>query len=59
MNVQLSKDRASAVKAYLVGKGISEDKMSTNGYGPDKPTDTNDTAAGRANNRRVEFNLAK
>jgi outer membrane protein OmpA-like peptidoglycan-associated protein len=59
MNVQLSKDRASAVKAYLVEKGISEDRMSTNGYGPDKPTDTNDTAEGRANNRRVEFNLAK
>lgn len=56
-NVQLSKDRASAVKAYLVKKGISADRMTSNGFGPDKPMDTNDTSAGRANNRRVEFTV--
>ena len=31
--------------------------MTTNGFGPDKPMDTNDTAAGRAKNRRVEFSI--
>lgn len=55
MNVQLSKDRALAVKKYLSSKGIADDRMSTNGFGPDKPMDTNDTAEGRAKNRRVEF----
>ena len=56
-NVKLSQERAAAVKSYLVSKGISADRMETNGFGPDKPMDTNDTPAGRANNRRVEFSL--
>ena len=55
LNVKLSKDRAASVKAYLVNKGIASDRMTTNGFGPDKPMDTNDTKEGRANNRRVEF----
>lgn len=57
LNVKLSKERAASVKAYLVSKGISADRMTSNGYGPDKPMDTNDTPAGRANNRRVEFTV--
>ncbi|MGB1039831.1 MAG: OmpA family protein [Flavobacteriales bacterium] len=57
LNVKLSKDRAASVKSYLVSKGVSTDRMTTNGFGPDKPMDTNDTAAGRANNRRVEFTV--
>ncbi|MDB4089539.1 OmpA family protein [Flavobacteriales bacterium] len=40
-NVLLSKNRALAVKSYLSQKGIADDRMSTNGFGPDKPMDTN------------------
>jgi OOP family OmpA-OmpF porin len=54
-NVRLSQTRADSVKGYLVGKGISSDRMEAKGYGPDQPIDTNKTAAGRERNRRVEF----
>jgi OOP family OmpA-OmpF porin len=54
-NVSLSQRRADAVKAYLVGKGIDADRLETKGYGPDEPVATNDTAEGRAQNRRVEL----
>lgn len=56
-NMQLSKERADAVKTYLAGMGIEESRMQTVGHGPDKPIDTNDTKAGRANNRRIEFRM--
>src|SRR5690606_27946223 len=55
MNMKLSKDRAAAVKSYLTGQGVQADRLTSEGYGPDKPIDTNDTAEGRAKNRRVEF----
>ena len=58
-NVRLAQARADAVKAYLVGKGIGSDRMEAKGYGPDKPIDTNRTAAGRERNRRVEFMITK
>jgi OOP family OmpA-OmpF porin len=54
-NLDLSKRRADAVKKYLVDNGIDESRIETAGHGPDKPVDTNDTKAGRANNRRIEF----
>lgn len=54
-NMKLSKDRAAAVKSYLTGQGVQADRLTSEGYGPDKPIDTNDTAEGRAKNRRVEF----
>lgn len=54
-NMSLSQRRADAVKAYLISKGISAERMTTRGYGPDRPVATNATAAGRAENRRVEF----
>ena len=56
-NQKLSERRADSVKAYLVGKGIPEDKISTKGYGKDKPFASNATAAGMAQNRRVEIDL--
>ena len=56
-NLKLSQMRADAVKKYLVGKGIAEARLVAKGYGPDKPIDDNNTAAGRAKNRRVEFTL--
>jgi outer membrane protein OmpA-like peptidoglycan-associated protein len=58
-NLRLSQSRADSVKAYLVGKGISSDRMESKGYGPDQPIDNNKTAAGRERNRRVEFMITQ
>lgn len=55
MNVRLSQARAEAVKKYLVGKGIAETRLEAQGFGPDRPVADNGTAAGREQNRRVEF----
>ena len=54
-NVRLSQQRADAVKAALVNRGIDASRLSTKGFGASKPMDTNGTAEGKANNRRVEF----
>jgi outer membrane protein OmpA-like peptidoglycan-associated protein len=54
-NVKLSQGRADAVKAWLVAKGVAASRISTKGYGPDKPVALNVTAEGRAKNRRIEF----
>ncbi|HEV2577056.1 MAG TPA: OmpA family protein [Acidobacteriaceae bacterium] len=54
-NQALSQERAEAVKAQLVSMGISEDRLTTKGYGDTKPMASNDTPDGKANNRRVEF----
>lgn len=54
-NLELSQQRAAAVKDQLVKMGISEDRLTTKGFGETKPIDTNDTQEGKANNRRVEF----
>jgi outer membrane protein OmpA-like peptidoglycan-associated protein len=56
-NVKLSKDRADAVKAYLVEQGIADHRIETRGAGPNEPLDTNATEAGRGRNRRIEFKL--
>lgn len=56
-NLDLSKRRAYAVKEYLVGKGISENMITSNGFGDTKPLQTNDTEEGRKTNRRVEIIL--
>jgi len=58
-NQKLSDARALSVKQYLVEHGIDEFRLSSMGYGESKPIDTNATSKGRANNRRVEINLAK
>lgn len=55
-NLDLSKRRAAAVKSVLVTEfGIADERLETDGKGESQPADTNDTAAGKANNRRVEF----
>ncbi|WP_298340990.1 OmpA family protein [uncultured Algibacter sp.] len=59
LNQRLSDSRANSVKEYLVTNGIDAFRLSALGYGESKPIDSNKTRAGRANNRRVEINLAK
>jgi OOP family OmpA-OmpF porin len=54
-NLELSKKRAQAVRAYLIEKGVSADRMIARGYGDTEPNVPNDTAEGRAQNRRVEL----
>jgi OmpA-OmpF porin, OOP family len=54
-NQTLSEDRANAVKAYLVTKGIAESRLKATGYGATKPVADNKTAAGKAKNRRTEM----
>lgn len=54
-NLTLSQNRSESVKRYLVSKGVSEDRISTDGYGESKPVAVNDTDKGRTLNRRVEM----
>lgn len=57
-NQKLSECRAKVVGDYLTGHGVSGAKISAvNGYGESKPIDTNDTAEGRARNRRTDLNV--
>jgi outer membrane protein OmpA-like peptidoglycan-associated protein len=54
-NQSLSSRRAEAVVAYLVDHGIPKERLGSKGFASSAPSDTNATAAGRENNRRVEF----
>ena len=54
-NVMLSRQRAQAVVDYLVSKGLSVDRFTAVGFGPDRPIDPAKTSKARALNRRVEF----
>jgi len=54
-NQNLSERRANAVREYLVGKGISPNRLTASGYGFSKPAASNDTPEGRSRNRRVEL----
>ncbi|WP_248282148.1 OmpA family protein [Mucilaginibacter robiniae] len=57
LNLRLSKDRAESVKSYLVSKGANPSRIEATGYGQTQPIASNKTAAGRQQNRRVEFTL--
>lgn len=54
-NVDLSKRRASAVVAYLIRRGVSGERLRTEGRGESEPREPNTTEAGRQLNRRVEL----
>lgn len=56
-NVALSYARASAVKTYLVSRGINAATITAQGAGPDQPVADNATPEGRARNRRIEFRV--
>jgi OOP family OmpA-OmpF porin len=58
-NINLSQARANAVKAYLVERQVQPDHINTYGLGPDQPIASNDTAEGRARNRRIEFRVVQ
>lgn len=55
MNRSLSQARARAVAAWLSQRGVSESRMQSEGFGPDRPVARNTTADGRARNRRVDI----
>ncbi|MFV8749248.1 OmpA family protein [Nannocystaceae bacterium ST9] len=59
INLKLSKDRAAAVKDYLVGKGIDAKRLSSQGKGEKEPIADNETDEGKEKNRRVEFLIEK
>ena len=56
-NKRLSQQRATSVMKWLVDHGIAKGRISAQGFGLEKPIDSNDTDAGRQNNRRVEFHI--
>ena len=58
-NMQLSQRRAEAVMDYLVSRGVEADKLSATGYGETDPVAPNDTADGRAQNRRVALEFTE
>jgi outer membrane protein OmpA-like peptidoglycan-associated protein len=58
-NMKLSLGRAESVKAWLVAKGVDASRISTKGYGEDKPIADNKTKEGKQKNRRIEFTRTK
>jgi len=59
LNMRLSAERAESVLNYLESHGIEDGRLTHQGFGEDRPLDSNKTREGRANNRRVEISLNK
>lgn len=57
LNQDLSERRAKSVLNFLVGQRVDEKRLTSQGFGPDRPVQTNNTEKGRAANRRVEFHI--
>jgi len=58
-NQVLSLARAEAVKGMLVSQGVGTERITTQGFGADRPVASNDSEEGRARNRRVELNVIR
>jgi OOP family OmpA-OmpF porin len=58
-NIDLSDRRAASVLRWLIAHGIDASRLYSQGFGPDRPIDTNATTAGRAKNRRVVFEIVE
>jgi outer membrane protein OmpA-like peptidoglycan-associated protein len=58
INYPLSQDRAQSVQSYLISRGVQAQRITVQGLGPQNPVASNDTAEGRAMNRRVEIYVA-
>lgn len=58
-NESLSDKRANSVREYLVSKGVEAERLTSRGYGEVDPVASNETASGRAMNRRVEFRVSE
>ena len=56
-NQKLSQKRAQAVAKYLVSRGVKAENLTAKGYGEENPAADNKTAAGQAENRRVELHI--
>ena len=54
-NLSLSERRSQSVAAFLKGQGVEGSRLTGEGFGPANPVDTNATASGKADNRRVEL----
>lgn len=59
VNLKLSQQRANAVRNYLIKKGIAANRLTAKGYGGQDPVASNDTVAGRQQNRRTEVHIIK
>lgn len=57
VNLKLSAERAEAVRAYMIEKGVAGGRLQSRGAGAAEPIASNDTSKGRAENRRIEFKL--
>jgi outer membrane protein OmpA-like peptidoglycan-associated protein len=58
-NEKLSRERAASVEMWLEENGVPNNRLTSEGYGEERPIATNNTAAGRQDNRRVEISLDK
>ncbi len=58
-NLALSQARADTVKSYFASHGLNGDLLTATGQGPDRPIASNDSADGRARNRRIEFRISQ